>query len=140
MSRPGIIQDRVICPYCTAEVAKGYLSLHKKLYCPMRPARQEDIIPKAMGSFKPRNAAPGYNSGSVITPSIAGGTPPTDLSFTDNIYEIDLNEEYDMVTKKIEPKKDEEQIDYQCGACNGKFDTLLKYCPHCGTELAGEGS
>lgn len=131
---------RRICPWCSKEVAYPYLSLHKKLYCPMRPDRQEQVKAEAMGYDKIKQS--GGASSKRVPEAHNGTTTPEASPVTnyDNIQKIELKEEYkNMVTIM---KKKEETVDvgeeFQCGSCETTWHskTKPKRCPNCDVEFA----
>jgi hypothetical protein len=130
----GVVQKRKLCPLCSREVAEGYLSLHKKLYCPMRPGRQEEIKVEAMG-FETKAPPPGVKAGA---PAIGTSPPPTieDALLINNIKPINLMEDYQNMVKVMK-KKQEEEEEYECGGCHAKFNAAKqpKHCPECGCEF-----
>jgi uncharacterized protein YktA (UPF0223 family) len=133
----GIIQERILCPLCSKEVAKGYMWLHKKNYCPMRPGRQEEIKVEAMGLPVHYKEAPGV---SAMVPSPLIGKE-NQLLLSNNIKQINLMEEYQNMVKVMK-KKAEEEVEigeeFQCGDCNTPFHALKapKHCPECGIAFA----
>lgn len=131
MPPQGKKEPRKLCPYCSGEFAEGYLWLHKKDFCPMRPGRQEELNAEATGIAVP----PGVSASATVVG--AGMTPiyPLDNKFS-NIIPINLEQEYaDMV--KVMKKKQEEDEEYQCGGCNATFNAKKepKHCPECGVEF-----
>lgn len=53
------------------------------------------------------------------------------------LKEISLKETYDdpQMQAKINPKKEKEDEENECGKCHGKFKDKPKFCPHCGVEF-----
>ena len=127
MPPKGMIEPRRICPLCTKEVAEGYMWLHKKNYCPMRPARQAEVMAEAMGIPK-ISVPPGVKAAGIsatdASPHVVPVGPKNQL-ISDNITSINLMEEYKDMVKVMKKKKEEEEAgeEYQCGGCNA---TLLR--------------
>ncbi len=138
MPPQGIKEQRVLCPLCSKEIAAGYMWLHKKQYCPMRPGRQEEIKAEAMGLqvVPPEDTKRGGMPRAItpVAPSLN-----FDNKFS-NIIPINLMEEYNNMVKVMQKKK-EEEVDigeeYQCGGCNTTFHGKKepKHCPECGIEF-----
>jgi rubrerythrin len=140
MPPQGIIEPRRMCPYCSKEVSEGYMWLHKRQYCPMRPGRQEEIRAEAMGIPK-ISVPPGIKAAGTTA---MGASPPVGKEnqlLSNNITSINLMEEYQNMVKVMK-KKAEEEVDigeeWQCADCNGTFHALKapKHCPECGIEFA----
>ena len=138
MPPKGLKGERRLCPYCSCEVAKGYLWLHKTQYCPMRPGRQEEIKAEAMGFAKPTSGLNVVPPNETMRPGVlATGASPQFNNFS-NIIPIDLTEEYNNMVKVMKKKKDEEtDEDFQCGGCKAVFHAKEepKYCPECGVPF-----
>jgi len=139
MPPKGTIEPRRICPWCTKEVAEGYMWLHKKNFCPMRPARQEEVRAEAMGISK-LSVPPGIkNDGTPAMGAIPIIGPKSQLT-SNNIASINLMEEYNAMVKVMKKKKEEEEAgeEYQCASCNSVFTAVKrpKHCPECGIEVA----
>lgn len=137
MPPKGIKQERRLCPLCSKEIAAGYMWLHKKQYCPMRPTRQEEIKAEAMGLQIVPSQDVNYGESAMRVATPATLSP---INY-DNITSIDLMEEYNKMVKIMKKKQDEEvEIgeEFQCADCNGTFYAKKqpKHCPECGIEFA----
>lgn len=138
MPPQGTEQPRRLCPLCSKEVAAGYMWLHKKMYCPMRPGRQEELKVVAMGTDV-KHTVPANEKQIPSAGAATGSSPnPIDKQFN-NITPIDLTEEYQDMVKVMKKKKEEEEAEeeYQCGDCKATFNAKKqpKHCPECGIEL-----
>lgn len=141
MPPQGKKEPRRFCPYCSGEFAEGYLWLHKRDFCPMRPGRREQINaeimglsipPGQVGAITPTSLPSGMIAG---TPATLGAGIPINNKFS-NIIPINLEQEYANMVKVMK-KKQEEDEEYQCGGCNATFNAKKqpKHCPECGVEL-----
>lgn len=139
MPPKGTIEPRRICPWCTKEVAEGYMWLHKKNYCPMRPQRQEEVRAEAMGTPK-LSIPPGIKGDGTAAMSAIPLIGAKSQLTSNNITPINLMEEYNAMVKVMKKRKEEEEAgeEYQCGGCNSIFTAAKrpKHCPECGIEVA----
>jgi len=151
MPPQGLKEARRFCPYCSGEYAEGYLWLHKRDFCPLRPGRREQINAEVMGlqatglQIVPQSdVLHGGKGKGMVAPAVplttAKAVFPTNNKFS-NIIPINLTEEYNNMVKVMQKKKEEEvEIgeEYQCGGCNTTFHGKKepKHCPECGIEFA----
>jgi hypothetical protein len=112
------------CPYCHEDKSNRGFSVHKK-NCSENPDRQQKEKIKDDPGIK-RN-----------------------LDLEKRIKSLEVNvggfdEQLDELYGKVEAlekheateegEKDKEP-EWECTGCKGKFNELIKYCPHCGKEL-----
>ena len=43
--------------------------------------------------------------------------------------------EFKMAKKKLNPKDEENELEYECGKCGAEFATKHKFCPECGVQF-----
>lgn len=146
MPPKGLIEPRRFCPYCSGEYAEGYLWLHKRDFCPMRPGRREQINAEIMGlettglQTVPQSDVLYGKSSTIVGAKGKGMAPIPPFNKFSNIIPINLEQEYANMVKVMKKKQEEEEEDnqYQCGKCKTIFemDKQPANCPDCGVPFA----
>lgn len=113
-------RKKIPCPNCSKMVSSTNLKKHQK----SKKCKNHNDKTDAQGIH------PDTSPGNTKESQVASELP----SKSNILKQINMKQEFDKMTEKINPKKEAEEK-FECGACGKKFNERYGHCPHCGCEF-----
>jgi hypothetical protein len=123
------------CPYCHEEKSSRGFAVHKK-NCSENPDRLHKEKFKDDTGIKnnPEGSAKANLNLEKRVLALETKLNSSDEDFDEAMDDVFVRIEA-LEKPKAEILDDEKEPEWECTSCGGKFNELIKHCPHCGKQL-----